>query len=114
MVNVIKTVCGLFISIGMLYALTRHDVVNALVAFICVGAVPGTNITLPFWAMMLLAGVLALIIIGVMMRQSLLIGEIKQSMQADTTEAPISRKKSLSLRKLLARKRLQPAPTSSH
>ncbi|MGB4762839.1 MAG: hypothetical protein WBP12_05805 [Candidatus Saccharimonas sp.] len=45
-----KVIIGIS-SIIMLVVLTSNGFVNALIGFLLVGAIPGTNATIPFWAM---------------------------------------------------------------
>lgn len=82
----VKTSLGLVIGIGSIVALVQPDVFNAIVAFLLVGLVPGTSYTLPFWATILIAGAIAWLLIIILSKQSLLIGEVRRT--PSTTISP--------------------------
>ena len=70
-----KRVALVIIVIGIIALLSRPEVAGSLVAFLFIGIIPGTAISLPFWEMTLLFLATALICLGWLNRQPLFIGD---------------------------------------
>ena len=119
----VKMSLGIIVGIACIVALMQPDVLNAVVAFLFVGVIPGTSYRLPFWATMLIATISALMLIASLFRQSLLIGEQRvipaeteaSNAQTKNTKKSVKHYSKLysSFKKLLSKKYYRPAHTAS-
>lgn len=72
MLTAIKTIIAIIVII---FALKQPVVINALIAFLFAGVLPGTNIILPFWATSLIALMIGFLAIRWLMKDPLYIGD---------------------------------------
>lgn len=70
-----KRILTLFTAIAIILVLTQTQIANAVASFFFIGLVPGTNYSMPFWAMMSINGFLGLILLSWLSHQSLYIGD---------------------------------------
>ena len=116
-----KSVAGVLFVIAIIVIVMQPDIFNAIIAFLLVGVIPGTSYRLPFWATMLLAGVLALLLVVATSRNSLMIGEVRRPRtrtvpysNASSAEPVPHQSRIATLRARLShRKRYQPAAHSA-
>ena len=111
-----KTLLGFGFVVGLIALSMQPSVLNAIIIFFCTGAIAGTSIVLPFWAMILLAVALAMISLVSLFRQSLFIGDIPRQHQvaqsAESTQAAPRTRRRFGLKRK-TRKQYQPAHSPS-
>lgn len=89
-----KRLLGASIVLLSFVLLTKTPLLSVLFAFIILGMIPGTTLTIPFWAMLIAYPLIFLLVVIWLGRQPLLIGEAKPPTRSAATKSKTKRKKS--------------------
>ena len=89
-VPVKRIIIVLFAFIALCVALTSPYVLNTIVNFVFLGLIPGTDITVPFWLMLIAFIAVTILLIRWLTNQPLYIGSLASQEQ---TARQIARKK---------------------
>lgn len=86
-----------YILLSVIVAITiiiQPWLLGDIVAFLFLGVIPGTDLVLPYWAMILIAAITGAALIGWLSRQQLYIGDVAHQ---DQTARRVARKKVMKL-----------------
>ena len=90
---------NVLVGVGLLcliILLVRPEILGALFAFIFLGLIPGTQLSLPFWAMLIIYAVGAILVIRWLISQPLYVGNLAKQ---EKTARAIARKKATAKKK---------------
>lgn len=101
---------NILVGVGLLcliILLVRPEILGALFAFIFLGLIPGTQLSLPFWAMLIIYALGAILVIRWLISQPLYVGNLakqEQTARAIARKKVTAKKKSTTTRKRQSRK----------
>ena len=96
---------NILVGVGLLcliILLVRPEILGGLFAFIFLGLIPGTQLSLPFWAMLIVYAIGAILVIRWLISQPLYVGNLAKQ---EKTARAIARKKVTAKKKSPATRR---------